>query len=191
MGFLSQQEISSYLDIQSATSEQQAWMQALSDGISKAIQNHCGRDLAKGTYTENYDGSGRRILKLRQYPIISVNSVTYTDTNGIQTAVVATDYIIYLEEGWLKLKSIAAHSSVWIKGDQDYEIIYDAGYDPLPDDIKLACRKWVANEFQKIEQKLHAVQSRNLGDEVINYQVSEIPADVKKLLERYVRPPYG
>lgn len=191
MGFLTENEIGSFLNIQSPTTEQAAWINTLNEGISKAIQNHCGRDLELTTYTETYDGNGQLTLKLKNYPIISVTSVTYTDTNGVEEDVSSDDYFVYADEGWLRLKITATHSSTWIREDQAYEIVYVAGYAALPDDIRLAALKWIATEFQKIEQKLHAIQSRGLGDETISYVQGKMPSDVEKLLERYVRPPYG
>jgi hypothetical protein len=51
----------------------QVWVTAVSDWIA----NYCNRDFYSRTYDECYNGNGDRRLLLRQYPIISINSVRY------------------------------------------------------------------------------------------------------------------
>ncbi len=49
----------------------------LIEAASKAIQRYCRRDFVKTSYDELYNGNGDRKLILRQYPVISVESVRY------------------------------------------------------------------------------------------------------------------
>jgi hypothetical protein len=44
---------------------------------SKAIQRYCRRDFVSQAYDELYNGTGDRRLILRQYPLVSVQSVRY------------------------------------------------------------------------------------------------------------------
>ncbi len=65
--------------------------------VSDAIQKYCRRDFVSTSYDELYSGNGDRRLILREYPLISVQSVRYrpvtvlkitnTDTGTVQARV--------------------------------------------------------------------------------------------------------
>jgi hypothetical protein len=44
---------------------------------SRAVRKYCRRDFIQDTYDELYNGNGDRRLVLRQYPLLSVDSVRY------------------------------------------------------------------------------------------------------------------
>jgi len=65
-------------DIQSITdSSQDALLTTLITAISRAIEKYCRRDFVQTQYDELYNGNGDRRLLLRQYPLLSVQSVRY------------------------------------------------------------------------------------------------------------------
>jgi hypothetical protein len=65
-------------DIQSITdSSQDALIGTLITAISRAIEKYCRRDFVQTQYDELYNGNGDRRLLLRQYPLLSVQSVRY------------------------------------------------------------------------------------------------------------------
>jgi hypothetical protein len=51
---------------------------------SRAIQRYCRRDFLQTTYDELYNGTGNRRLILRQYPLLSVQSVRYRPVTGLK-----------------------------------------------------------------------------------------------------------
>lgn len=59
------------------TSDEAATIAALVSACSTAIEKYCRRDFVQTTYDELYSGNGDRRLFLRQYPIISIQSVRY------------------------------------------------------------------------------------------------------------------
>ncbi len=65
------------LNIPSATAGDERTIDALIGACSDAIQKYCRRDFAVRSYDELYDGNGDRRFMLRQYPLISVESVRY------------------------------------------------------------------------------------------------------------------
>ena len=54
-----------------------ALLQTLLTAASDAIQKYCRRDFVQTSYDELYSGLGHRRLLLRQYPVVSVESVRY------------------------------------------------------------------------------------------------------------------
>src|SRR5438270_9095562 len=65
-----------YQNLQGVTNVD-ALLQALLTAASDAIQKYCRRDFVQTSYDELYSGHGDRKLMLRQYPIVSVESVRY------------------------------------------------------------------------------------------------------------------
>lgn len=65
------------LNLPNATAADDSTINTLIPAASKAIQRYCRRDFGSTVYDELYNGSGDRRLVLRQYPIISVQSVRY------------------------------------------------------------------------------------------------------------------
>jgi hypothetical protein len=65
------------LNIPAAQASDERTIDALIGACSDAIQKYCRREFAVRSYDELYDGNGDRRLMLRQYPLISVESVRY------------------------------------------------------------------------------------------------------------------
>jgi hypothetical protein len=88
-----------YQNLQGVTN-QDALLGVLISAASDAIEKYCCRDFVSTAYDELYSGNGQRRLLLRQYPIISVQSVRYrpvtvlkitnTDATNVQARVTVT-----------------------------------------------------------------------------------------------------
>src|SRR5689334_11109350 len=65
-----------YQDLQGVSS-QDALLGVLITAASDAIEKYCRRDFIQTSYDELYSGNGQRQLMLRQYPLVSVQSVRY------------------------------------------------------------------------------------------------------------------
>ncbi len=64
-------------NIPSAVSGDDATINILITAASRAIVRYCRRDFVSTVYDEIYNGTGDRRLLLRQYPLVSVQSVRY------------------------------------------------------------------------------------------------------------------
>lgn len=56
----------------------------LISAASRAIQKYCQRDFVSTSYDELYNGNGDRRLVLRQYPLLSVQSVRYRPVTALK-----------------------------------------------------------------------------------------------------------
>jgi hypothetical protein len=65
-------------------SSQDATLSTLITAASRYIEHYCRRDFVSNSYDELYDGNGDRRLVLRQYPIISVQSVRYRPVTALK-----------------------------------------------------------------------------------------------------------
>lgn len=179
-----------FLKLTSPNEDEEAVLTVICDQISEAVEDYCGRIFEFATFTEDYDGSGTRILMLRQYPIDDITTVTRTKADAANTEVVvaAAEYTINDESGMLLMHPVNhVDSSIWVKGEQNYEIVYDAGYDEddMPNGIVGACNIWIATVFQKAKHNLFAVQSSTIGDETVNYTNDAMPPMVKSMLTKH------
>lgn len=178
------------LKLTSPTKPEEAVLEAICDQISDAVEDYCGRIFELSTFTEDYDGSGTRNLMLRQYPIDDIATVTRTkaDAANTQVTIVSAEYTINDASGILLMHPVNhVDSAVWIKGEQNYEIVYDAGYDEddMPQGIVSACSIWIATLFQKAKHNLFAVQSSTIGDETVNYTNDGMPPMTKSMLTKH------
>jgi hypothetical protein len=71
-------------NIPSYTSAASTTVSTLITAASRAIEKYCRRDFAQHTYDELYNGDGDRRLILRQYPLLSVQSVRYRPVTVIK-----------------------------------------------------------------------------------------------------------
>jgi hypothetical protein len=76
---------------------------ALIDNASKAIQKFCRRDFISTTYDELYDGPDDPVLILRQYPIISIQSVR----TGLETVLEAQNNSTSVQQARISVTSTA------------------------------------------------------------------------------------
>jgi hypothetical protein len=66
-----------HVNLPSATAADDSAINTLITAASRAIARYCRRDFVSTTYDELYNGTGDRRLILRQYPLLSVQSVRY------------------------------------------------------------------------------------------------------------------
>lgn len=121
----------------------------LLEGVEAAVETYCGRKFAAAQATEYYDGHGRSLLDLRRRPVTAVASV-HVDALGYygqgpdafadDTAlVVGADFVLRrtdASEGNGGL--LMAIKRPWPVGSGNIKVVYTAGYDPIPADLKLA-----------------------------------------------------
>lgn len=187
MAIVTEQEIREFLGIESFSSVQKKQVEILINGVSAAVGRHCRHTLESAAGTEVYDGTGTPELILLRRPIVTLSTVTYTDPAGTVWPIMLTDIIIYENEGILRMKPTASWASIFLVGSHCWSITYTAGYteETMPDDIRLAALIWIGILLQKVERKLLAVSSENIGDQSISYLNDDIPPNVKKILGLY------
>lgn len=153
---------------------------------SGAIETYCKRTFAKQQYTQQLDGSGTKRILLSNFPIHSVESLTFNDEP-------LTGYEILSETGVLFKKE------TWPKGDLNIEVSYTAGYitpemttveepQTLPKPLELACILFAKQMFDGT----FGIKIERLGDHHVEYAISEetaksLPPTVIALISPYAR----
>jgi uncharacterized phiE125 gp8 family phage protein len=169
-------EMRTFLNLPTTETGQDSLLEALLDGVNKAVEKYIGVALINTSYTEYYDGDGGNILFLRHYPVISVTSLV----DGT-TTISSDDYHLYSGEGYIILDGDYFEDDY-----QNIAITYTAGHGAartnIPDDIKTAIKLWVSY----IHKKDNVAFSQRFGEPVIVQEGAfNIPRDVAFILEPY------
>jgi hypothetical protein len=150
--------------------------------IAQVKQELGGCDVVKGTYTaEEVSGTGKTFLLLKHWPILTVTTVTDTDSN---TYTVGADNDYTIEDYCLRAPG------GWAKGYENFIVSYTAGRATIPRDIVLVCYELIAAKFKAMKMALQGESSRNFPDGSVAY--SSVDGGFTKaqlaLLAPYKRP---
>lgn len=125
-------------------SEAKAWLDitdtardALITSLARAASSACtkalgGRELLRSKRTEILSGLGGSILPVNHFPVRSVESVTidaYTGASALDASLVTFDDY-----------SIILRGRTFPRGTRNVTVVYSAGLDEIPDDVKLAAQ---------------------------------------------------
>ena len=175
-----------------------AILEPLIDAMTLVIEKECQQAFVRRSFTEDYtyehvlrNPHSKPRIELRQYPIVSVTSITDPDANTIPS----TDYWIDKAHGWL-----VTTGSWQIPQDANgfetyWTIVYIAGRwvatANVDANLKLACKMLVAQLYSNPDQN---IASKSVGDLSLSYtnwvsaeQTGGFPPIVKSLIAPYRR----
>lgn len=96
-----------------------------------------------------------------------------------------TRFNVYADEGMLQ------NTSLWTQGTNNIYIDYTAGYSSanMPDDLKLAIKKWCKFCYQRYKEETEGVTNYSLDGISISFEQNDypIPTEVKAILNSYKR----
>jgi len=194
--------------IQSITNTQpsaQVQMEALINVVSTEIENVCHRKLAQQDITEYITYSDNRFLKpnimgvsinqampyngyykaisLNGYPI-SGTPIVYMDANQVWGAgTQVTNFLINNDMG-----IIYFDPTVIIPTQPNaIKIVYTAGYDPVPEDLKMACLEAVQWYVKRLNSNSAGNKDSNKDGVSVSYELG-LPIHVLKIINNYKNP---
>ncbi|MBO8169966.1 MAG: phage gp6-like head-tail connector protein [Thermoanaerobacteraceae bacterium] len=113
-------KVKEYLEIDQTDTSKDSILERLISSASATIENRLRRKIPVADYTEKFYGKHTKLFP-RQYPIISVASLTFEGEP-------LTDYKI--RETYIDLNG---------EYDGEFELSYRAGYETIPEDLEQAC----------------------------------------------------
>lgn len=155
-----------YLEIDIANTIYDDIITELINSVSTAIESYCGRKLKEQQFTETLISPGSWLF-VANYPVTSIISIV--DESGP----IANTY-------W---KNRGSYIELTIRPTGDVSITYTGGYNPIPEDLQLACCKWV-DALYKTDM---ADYSRTITDSGAVIRPEAIPGQVKALIDPYRR----
>jgi hypothetical protein len=194
-------EYKAYQGITSTTSD--ALIDALIPKVSELVKNTCRRtfvdyvDDAKIQYSEG----GTDSISLDEFPIIAVSSVEYSTDYG-NTYTTLTEFTNYaVSKATDSLRPIlmttpppevygytpygTKTNPIFPYAINGYKITYNAGYEVLPEDLKLAVLDIIAY-YVKNDSAVHTHVSGNPNTMQVEYiKNTQFPAHIRRILELY------
>jgi len=177
--------LKSYMQIATAVTTWDTILATLITEKTKAIKSHCGDAIEADDYIEDHDGHGQEDLILNHRPI---NSVAYVreDYSRAFASSANLDTTLYTFDSTADETNPGIIEFVDYRppnGKRNVRVSYNAGYATIPTDVVLACHMWVAHVFE--QRKDRGLTNQSLGNRSYGLDLSEIPADVRKLLLPY------
>lgn len=152
--------------------------------VSSLVKTICRRafiDYVNDSKIEYFDG-GVRYFMPSEYPILNVSSLEYSiDYGNTYTSLTEfTDYTIGNSDG--SIRCIGTGFPLRING---YKLTYTAGYEVLPDDLKLAVLDLVTY-YIKNDGAVHSNKTSSSSSVQIEYiTTTNLPAHIKRILDQY------
>lgn len=172
------------------TDEDSAIIERIIDNVSREFNTYTDRTLVAFSHTNVYfDGNGKQIMYLPNWPVISVGANTAVYEDG--TLLVEgsnNDFILYPETG-----EMYRVNNVWYYGPRTIKATYIAGYvcttanSTLPEDLRMAALKQIAYEFSHYQRKDWGVESITYPDGSRSTTQVGLLKDVQLVLDFYRR----
>ena len=149
--------------------------------ISELADNYTNRALLEQEHTEWYDGSGTDRMYLNNYPVsavtsLVVNPIWWTSEKEIESS----DYRLIPEYG------IIVYKYEFPEGARNVKAVYTAGYSTVPYDLRMATLEYVAQIWQRANEKMWAHESRQGGEKSVTV-LREMPHVTQQVWDRYRR----
>jgi len=150
-------------------------LQSLIDGTEAQVKKYVNNAIEKETSITEYfniDRKQRRIYT-KYFPI---SNVKVYENNTLLTE--NTDYVVDYNSGL-----ITRIHAYFAYGYQIVKVVYDAGYDTIPDDIKLAVKIQVAFYYQRKDQI--GIAGQSLEGSINITEKYGLLDTVKEMLDKY------
>ena len=162
---------------------QDATISTLITSVSKLVKKYCECsfvDYVQDEKIEHFNG-GTEFLILKETPIIEILSIEYSTDYG-NTSVELTedvDWTLYTDYVY---STLATGFKKQLKG---YQVTYLAGYEELPEDLKLACFDLVTYYLQN-DGAVHSTKAPGTNSVQIEYiSTTSLPAHIRRVLDLY------
>ncbi len=184
MNLITKAEYKAYAGINSTN--QDAEIDSLIPKVSQFVKTYCRRsfiDYYDEPATERTSGGFDKIL-LKESPVVQVQSVDIsTDYGQTYTSLVEyTDWVLDTEDNTITSLSSTGFSKL-ING---YQVSYNAGYENVPEDLKLAVMDLVTY-YRQNDGAVHSNKAPGTNTVQIEYvSTTNLPAHIKRVLDQYV-----
>lgn len=166
--------------IKSTIPEEDDFISNLINRYSTLIESYLNKNVLSREYTEYFDGGGYSELFVNQYPITSVSGI-YDDSNwewNVGDLIDADDYRVTNDAN-----SIVFNTTTLGDYKENIKIVYTAGYDETPEDIKMVCIKEVARAYT--DRKELGITSKSRSDGSVAYLAQSLLEETEMVLDKY------
>ena len=186
-GLVTLSEVKRYLG--KTTDEDSPILERIIDNVSREFNAYTDRTLVAFSHTNIYfDGNGKEIMWLPNYPVISGNNTAIYEDGTLLTEGANNDYLMYADTG-----ELYRVNNTWYYGPKKIKITYIAGYvctganSTLPEDLRMAALKQIAYEFSHYQRKDWGQDSITYPDGSRSMTQQGLLKDVQVVLDAYRR----
>jgi hypothetical protein len=181
LNLITKAEYKAYAGLTSANHD--AEIDVLIPKVSQLVKSYCRRtfiDYFDEAKTEYFNG-GTGSLILAETPVVQVLEVGFSNDYG-QTYTTLTQYVDWVEdEGYIVPISPAG----WAKQTKGYKVTYTAGYEVLPEDVKLATLDLITY-YRQNDGAIHSPKAPGTNTVQIEYIANvQLPAHIRRILDMY------
>lgn len=169
------EQVKQYLSISNTVDD--ALFERLVDSASAFVQSWLSRTFGIETYTDVFDGTGRQVYIFRNYPALSVASLTI-DGQPIPASGGAFEAGYRADAARLVL---IGHT--FASGLMNCSVTYSAGYEAVPDDINQATIEIIAHRYR--EKDRIGLTSKGLAGETTAFSQRDMPQSARATLNLY------
>jgi len=189
MDLITLEEYKAYAGISSTNQDSE--IEVLIPIVSKFVKTYCRSGLVDYVNDAKieYSNGGNTEILLNEYPIISILGVEYSEDYGQTTTdlVEYTDYVLDLENNKILPLPVSStdNPTVFPRLINGYKISYYAGYETLPEDLKIAVFDLVTY-YLKNDGSVHSPKAPGTNSVQIEYITStSLPAHIARVLNLY------
>ena len=177
-------EYKNYLGITSSNKDTE--IDLLIPKVSQLVKTYCRRnftDYYDEAKTEYFDGGFDRLI-LKETPVTNVLQVSQSTNYGKTYATTLVEFTDWIQDG--DSIRMVASPGYFVLHPRGYKVSYFAGYEFVPDDLKLAVLDLV-EYYSKNNSAVHV--NRDVTPNVTQIQyvaTTNFPAHIKRVLDQYV-----
>jgi hypothetical protein len=177
---ITKSEYKTYAGITSPNSD--AEIDLLIPKVSQLVKTYCRNtfvDFIDDPKVQHFNGGYEKLL-LKESPIISVSSVEQSSDYG-QTYTEHTSWVLDLEDN-----TVTSIDGVFPKLLNGYRVTYYAGYESVPEDLKLAVMDLVTY-YRRNDGSVHSNKAPGTNSVQVEYiSTTTLPAHIRRVLDMYV-----
>jgi len=179
-----------FLGIKDDNIDKDELLKSYINAASQGINEETKRELRSRTQTEFHTGDSTNVLIPYQYPITAVTSI-HDDLGRDYAAetLIDSDDIVVMNDR-LKM-TIRLDGSVFTNGfahgGNNIQLIYVAGFNPIPNDLRQACLELIKYWFQNTESNRSNIKTRSAGDGNITFEIDDWPMYTQRIIRNHKR----
>lgn len=186
MSIISNSDIKTYLGIDSSFTDNDVFINELIQQNQNYIEIFCRQEFEQKSHTINFYGSNQNIfdskLRLNHSVVNSITSLKYKEnlTDSSFTTIISSDYNL------ININSVyyLVNDAGWEDGNY-YELIYDAGFENVPDLIKQILTEMTAVAYLDSNVGEGSKARLGLNSDSENYGNSSLTKSFKDMLPKW------
>lgn len=149
--------------------------------LVKSICRNSFNDYLIENIHEVFNGGGQYLI-LKEYPVTCINSVSFSSDYG-QTYTELVEYTDYVFDE--ELQAVSPLSGIFTRYVNGYKVCYNAGYETLPEDLRIAVMDLVTY-YLKNESTVGSAVATDSGSVSITYvNNNALPMHIKRVFDLY------